>query len=218
MFAADISAQADPESALSLSDLGTFADLRATGSFMDAADFGLLAFARGLLYWHRHNQFCADCGAPTAAKEGGHLRSCPNDHKVFPRTDPAVMVLITRGDRCVLARQPSFPKGFYSVLAGFVEPGESLEQTVIRESLEEVGLAVTNLRYVRSQTWPFPASLMLGFAVDAEGDTLVLDDDELEEARWVSRDELRNPQDFAFPPPVSLAYHLITAFRDGTIS
>jgi NAD+ diphosphatase len=122
------------------------------------------------------------------------------------------MILITRGAECLLARQPAFPPGMYSTLAGFVEPGESLEETVVREAREEAGLEVEPLGYLGSQAWPFPASLMVGFRARSESRELTVDYEELEDARWVSREELRAPQGFFIPPPFSLANRLISAF------
>jgi NAD+ diphosphatase len=125
------------------------------------------------------------------------------------------MILVTSGDRCLLARQPGFPAGMFSALAGFVEPGESVEECVRREAREEVGLEVGEFRYFRSQSWPFPQSLMIGFNARAESEAFVLDRDELEDARWFSRQELRQAQGFFYPPPVSLAHHMIQAFISG---
>ena len=127
------------------------------------------------------------------------------------------MILLTRGDHCLIARQPRFPQGMYSALAGFVEPGESLEDTVRREALEEVGIHAHNPRYFRSQAWPFPASLMLAFIAEAASAEFNLQDDELEEARWVSRAELLNPRGFFTPPSSSLAHHLLGAFARGEV-
>lgn len=192
---------------------GTFVDLRRAGMFMPPADFGPLAYARGMARWHRITRFCKECGGKLRFAEGGFARVCTNcEAIVYPRTDPAVMVLITRGDSCLLARQPRFPKGMYSALAGFVEVGESLEQCVERETLEEVGLQVSDVRYVASQAWPFPQSLMLGFRAESSAGEIVLDDEELEEARWFTRDELRKPQGFFYPPPMSLAHRLVQLF------
>jgi NAD+ diphosphatase len=191
-----------------------FADLRLVGAFVPPEDARLLAYARGLLYWHRHNQHCGKCGALTRAGEGGHVRVCPScDKRHFPRTDPAIMALILRGDACLLARQEKWPKSMFSILAGFVEPGESLEEAVVREVREEVGLSVRNVRYVRSQPWPFPASLMLGFVMEAEEGEVVLDTQELEASRWVRRAELAAPDGSLFVPPTfSLAGQLIAMF------
>ncbi|HJL03037.1 MAG TPA: NAD(+) diphosphatase [Polyangiaceae bacterium LLY-WYZ-15_(1-7)] len=215
VFAVDLSPVEDP-GALGLP--GAFHDLRRAGAFMDPADFGPLAYARGILRWHRKNRHCRLCGARTAQADAGFARICEGcGDKEFPRTDPAVMILVVRGDRVLLARQPRFPPGMYSALAGFVEPGESLEDCVRRETLEEVGLEVGELTYFRSQGWPFPRSLMIGFEARATSDAFRLDDPEIEEARWFSREELRAPKGFFYPPPMSLAHHLVQRFlRGGT--
>lgn len=213
-FALDLSALDDPKAQLGLR--GCWADLRLQGD-LPSSDFGLLAYARGMLAWHQNHAFCARCGLPTRPKKAGHTRVCEQGHEHFPRTDPAVMILLTRGDQCLIARQPGFPQGMYSALAGFVEPGEALEDTVRREALEEVGLEALNPRYFRSQAWPFPASLMLGYVAEAASGELSLQADELEAARWVSRAELLNPQGFFTPPSSSLAYHLLGAFARGEV-
>jgi NAD+ diphosphatase len=215
-FALDVSEAAEPLSLPGLDASATPVDLMFVGSQLPAADAELLVYARGMINWHRKNRFCGSCGQPTKPKEGGHVRECTAESlKHFPRTDPAVMLLVARGDRCVLGRQHGWPGKMMSVIAGFVEPGESLEGAAIREAKEELGLEVGNLRYFRSQPWPFPASLMLGFMAEAGSDDIVLDGQELEEARWYSKDELRDPQGFFYPPPFSLAHHMIRAFIDA---
>jgi len=194
---------------------GTFQDLRLVGVDLPPDDFALLAYARGMAHWHRAARFDPRTGEPTLPLEGGFARAVDADpkRKVFPRTDPAVMVLVTDGaDRCLLARQHGWPPGMYSALAGFVEPGETLEECVVRETGEEVGLSVRDLRYCRSQAWPFPASLMIGFRAVATPRPLTLDPTEIEDARWVRRDELRNPDGFFIPPRISLAHRLIQDF------
>jgi NAD+ diphosphatase len=213
-FAADLSALNDAHAALALP--GRFQDLRMAGAFMDPAHFEPLAYARGVCRWNRRVQHCAVCGGSLATEDAGFAKVCTScEERVFPRTDPAVMVLVVRGDRCLLARQPRFPKGMYSALAGFVEPGESLEQCVHREVGEEVGLRIDRLRYHSSQGWPFPRSMMIGFIAEAAAGEVVLEEEELEEARWVTREELREPQGFFYPPPMSLAHHLIRDWLAG---
>jgi NAD+ diphosphatase len=214
-FALDISDAERPLELLPRGGPGRFADLRLAGNFMHPRDFGVLAFARGILHWHRQHRFCGRCAAATRAREGGHVRECVSCRtKHFPRTDPAVMVLAISGDSCLLARQPGFPAGMYSALAGFVEPGESVEECAVRETGEEVGVKISDLRYFRSQSWPFPQSLMLGFFARAESRELLLDHDELESARWVTREELREPRGFSYPPRVSLAHAMIRYFME----
>lgn len=212
-FAVDVSALDEPLADAAFAGKGSFEDLRVTGSLLDAYDFGLLAFARGILHWHRQARYCGRCAAPTRPREGGHVRECGAcEAKHFPRTDPAVMILITRGDSCLLARQPAFPANMYSTLAGFVEPGETIEECVVRETAEEVGLNVTGLRYFRSQSWPFPQSLMIGWFAATDSSEITLDRDELEDARWFTRAELAEPRGFFCPPRVSLAHHMIAEF------
>ncbi len=156
---------------------------------MSDRDAGLLVHAVALEEWHRYHLRCPRCGAPTVVAAGGHLRRCPADgSEHYPRTDPAVIMLVRDDDdRCLLGRQASWPTGRFSTLAGFVEPGESLEQAVAREVAEEVGVAVTEVRYVGSQPWPFPSSLMLGFMARAADREIAVDGVEIEQARWFSR-------------------------------
>ncbi len=166
-------------------------ELRTVSLLLPAGEAGLLAYARGLAHWHRGHQFCGWCGTLTQLVHAGHARHCPGCLRShFPRTDPAVIVLVTHGDQCLLGRSPRFPPGMYSTLAGFVEPGESLEQTLLREVFEEVGVAIDGIAYRASQPWPFPQSLMLGFRARALDTTLKLDPDEIEAAAWFSRAEL----------------------------
>jgi NAD+ diphosphatase len=185
--------------------LGHAVDLRAVGALMPQREGALLAYARGLTYWHDRHKFCGVCGSPTEPKSAGHQRQCTNpDCSVvqFPRTDPAVIMRITHGDRILMARQAVWPQGMHSVLAGFVEPGESLEDAVAREVYEEVGLRLTRIKYFSSQPWPFPSSLMLGFSAEATGDAFKVDEEELESARWMTRQDLLNsPEDETFKLP-----------------
>jgi len=174
-----------------------FIDLRAVGAVIDAREGALLAYARGLAYWHRHNGYCANCGAPTRALEGGRIRRCSGDacgRDHFPRTDPAVIMLVTRpgpdGGACLLGRHAHWPEGMYSTLAGFVDIGESLEEAVAREVLEETAVAVAEVRYRGSQPWPFPSSLMLGFRARAVSVAIDIENDELEDARWFTRAQI----------------------------
>jgi NAD+ diphosphatase len=199
----------------------TWTGLREVGADLDDLDAGLLAEAVGILEWHERHRFSPLTGAATTIERAGWVQRDPTTGtEFFPRTDPAVIMLVHDGaDRCVLGRQPVWPPGRFSVLAGFVEPGESAEAAVVREVDEEVGLRVTDVRYVASQPWPFPQSLMLGFTARVDGDpTLRIDDDEIEEARWFSREELRSgngPR--ALPPPVSIARNLIDRWVDGEL-
>jgi NAD+ diphosphatase len=188
--------------------------LREAAASLPQADSGLGAYAAALLGWHRSHRFCANCGAATDVREGGHLRLCPacgTEH--HPRTDPVVIMLVTKGDRVLLGRQARWPQGRYSALAGFVEPGESLEEAVAREVREESGVAVGPPRYVSSQPWPFPSSLMLGFTAPWAAGEPAVGDDELEDVRWFTRAELaaavagRGP--VGLPPRLAIARRLI---------
>ena len=163
----------------------------------------MIATAIGLEQWHQKHPHCPRCGALTAETQAGWTRTCPQDGSVhFPRTDPAVIMLVhDGGDLALLGRNPQWPAGRFSTLAGFVEPGETLEGAVAREVFEEVGVAIRDIRYVASQPWPFPASLMLGFSARLDGDaSLTLDPAEMAEAGWFSRDEVRRAADWTDEP------------------
>jgi NAD+ diphosphatase len=165
-------------------------DLRAAAPVLRPEDAGLLAYAQQLVHWRTSHRFCGTCGEPTAAQEAGHVRTCPNGHTTHPRTDPVVIMLVTDGDRLLLGRQAAWPAGRYSALAGFVEPGEALEEAVAREVLEESGVTVGRVDYVSSQPWPFPASLMLGFTATYERGEPTIGDAELQDVRWFERAEI----------------------------
>lgn len=203
-FALDLGERPPPD--------GRLVELRAVSLFLPAAQASTLAYARGIAHWHRGHRFCGFCGTPTHPAQGGHLRICEGcGHHHFPRTDPAVIMLVTDGDRCLLGRSPRFPPGMYSTLAGFVEPGESLEQTVAREVREEAGIEVEAIFYQGSQPWPFPQSLMLGFRARARTTTLIVEPDELEDARWFERGELKDEcsRPVRLPNPDSIARALV---------
>jgi NAD+ diphosphatase len=201
--------------------MGRFRDLRAVAPLLSRDDGALLAYAKALTHWHRQNRFCGACGGQNETREGGHLRACVNPQcgaLHFPRTDPAIIVLIKSGEKCLLGRQQIWPERMYSVLAGFVEPGESAEGAVAREVFEEVGVRVKNIRYHSSQPWPFPCSLMLGFTAEAPDDRINLGDHELEDARWFGRRELCEAVEnglVKLPTPVSISYRLIEDWFDA---
>ncbi len=183
---------------------------------LPAGELGLLAQARSLLHWHARHGFCAVCGAATVMAEGGyrrHCEACGASH--FPRTDPVVIMVALRGDRCLLGRSPHFVKGMYSALAGFMEPGETIEHAARREIYEEAGIRIGNVDYIVSQPWPFPASLMIGLVCEALDDTITIDPNELEDARWFGKDELdamrrdEHPDGLKTPPSMAIAYHIV---------
>ena len=200
-------------------------DLPDAGVRLNPQDGALLAYARGLTYWHRRHRHCGDCGNPNAVHHAGHMLQCTDAScgaRTFPRTDPAVIVLVEFAGGpapcCLLGRSPGWPPRTYSALAGFVEPGESLEDAVLREVREESGVSVTDVRYHSSQPWPFPASLMLGFQARALGRSIELDRQELEDARWFTRAELvadLNAGRIELPRCVSIAYRLVEDWFDA---
>ncbi len=215
---------------IGLEHRGRFVDLRRFGALLNGRDANLLAYARAMLNWHRNHRFCGRCGAATLSTAGGHRRQCTNPdcgQVSFPRTDPAVIALVehSREDggppRCLLGRSPHFPPGMYSCLAGFVEPGESLEQTVRREVFEEAGIELGSVRYLASQPWPFPGSLMLGFQATAISSAIRLNDEELEDVRWFSLDEVARFGAFgeasshSLPRSDSIARYLIDNWREA---
>jgi NAD+ diphosphatase len=168
-----------------------FGDLRANMAALDAAEAGDAAAAKGILGWHRSHGFCANCGARSEVADAGWRRTCPAcGAQHFPRTDPVVIMLILSGNSVLLGRSPGWPEGMYSLLAGFMEPGESIEAAVRREVAEETGVPVGPVDYLSSQPWPFPSSLMIGCRGLASGREITLDPAELEDARWVSREAL----------------------------
>ncbi len=198
------------------------AGLRQVGGLLGDRDAGLLVYAVALEAWHATHEFCPRCGSRTEIQTGGHIRVCPEDgSQHFPRVDPAVIMLIRdENDRCLLARGPQWPQGRMSILAGFVEPGESLEHAVVREVAEEVGVSVVRPRYLGSQPWPFPRSLMLGFFAEAVTTDLRPDADEIAEARWFSREEMTAALDsgeLRLPPAVSIARRLIETWYGGQL-
>ncbi|MGW0200383.1 NAD(+) diphosphatase [Nonomuraea sp. NPDC003201] len=199
------------------------AGLRQVGGLLGDRDAGLLVYAVALEAWHTTHEYCPRCGTRTDVRAGGHIRVCPQDgSQHFPRVDPAVIMLVRdEDDRCLLARGPQWPEGRLSILAGFVEPGESLEHAVAREVAEEVGVTVVRPRYLGSQPWPFPRSLMLGFFAEAISTELTPDAEEIAEARWFSREELARALEsgeLRLPPPVSIARRLIETWYGGELT
>jgi NAD+ diphosphatase len=201
-------------------------DLRsiAVQGLVDAGHLPPIAEAKAVLSWHAKHRFCPNCGAPTQAVDGGWRRdcaSCKTQH--FPRTDPVVIMLIIDGDNCLLGRSPRFAATMWSCLAGFIEPGESFEDAVHRETREEAGIVCGRVNYYRSQPWPFPSSLMIGCHAEALSREIVVDREELEDARWFSKDEIvtmlmrTHPGGLTTPPPVAIAHHIIRAWVEDEV-
>jgi len=181
-----------------------------------------LAEAKAVLHWHARHHFCPNCGAPTQAVCGGWRRDCPQCHaQHFPRTDPVVIMLAIDGERCLLGRSPRFVPTMWSCLAGFVEPGESIEDAVLRETREEAGIVCGRVAYFASQPWPFPTSLMIGCHAEALSRDIVVDRTELEDARWFDKDEVvtmlmrEHPDGLTTPPPMAIAHHIIRAWVEN---
>ena len=189
-----------------------FKDLRWLVPLLDGEDAAVGAYARAICYWHYRHRYCGICGAPNASRSGGFRLRCSGCGKdQFPRVDPAIIVAVGHGDRLLLGRQAAWDRGRYSTLAGFVEPGEALEDAVVREVNEEAGVSVVRCEYHSSQPWPFPSSLMLGFLAEA-GDDAIRVGAELEDARWFEADDIRTglrSGDLRLPPHASISFRLI---------
>jgi NAD+ diphosphatase len=194
-----------------------FEELRPLAPVLDAQEAGLLAYARALAIWHARQRYCGVCGARTIATQAGHSLICSNPadpHQFFPRLDPAIIVLVSDGERALLGRQASWPPRRYSTIAGFVEPGESLEDAVAREVAEETGVTVEQVHYHSSQPWPFPSSAMIGFRASAAAGAAVRVGGELEDARWFTRAQLASGEALA-PPSQSISWRLIESWLKG---
>lgn len=189
-------------------------ELRPLSAVLPAEEAGLLAYARALIIWRARHQYCGVCGSPTAPIHAGHCLRCTNAkcaHEFFPRIDPAIIVLVNDGERALLGRQASWPARRYSTIAGFVEPGESLEDAVAREVAEETGVSVGRVRYHSSQPWPFPSSVMIGFCARAAAGSPVRIGGELEDARWFTREQVTSGEALA-PPTQSISWRLIESW------
>lgn len=220
-FALDLSGLEEPLQALGFGEVADFMDARTAALQLTAEESAIAAQARSMLDWHATHRYCPACGASTKPEHGGAMRVCEGcraEH--FPRVSPVAIMLVTSGDRCLLGRQRGWPAAMFSALAGFIEPGESIEEAVRREVGEEAGVAVGEVRYRSSQPWPFPSSLMIGCRAEALSEELAVDKVELEEARWFSRDEVQAavglnvfapPADatLILPPPMAIARHLV---------
>ena len=229
---ADAAGSLDP---FNLPDNAAYTDLRAAAPVLDADDTAIAAQARSFLDWHERHRFCAVCGKPTVAAQGGIFRrcsACPAEH--FPRTDPVVITVVIdpARDRCLLGRQASWPTGMFSALAGFIDHGESIEDAVRREVAEEAGIDTINIRYHSSQPWPFPSSLMIGCHAEAGTSEINYDEWEMDDVRWFTRDEIRRALQepaaqlgqpaspdgrLALPGPMAIAHTLILAWAAGRV-
>jgi NAD+ diphosphatase len=219
-FARDISALPDPLAA-ALAGFGHFRDARSAAALLPLDQVAIMGQAKALIDWHQRHGFCSQCGAATLISDGGYRRvcsSCRAEH--FPRTDPAVIMLVTAGDRCLLGRNKRFAGGHYSTLAGFVEPGETIEEAVRREVFEEVGVRVGQVRYFATQPWPFPSSLMIGCFAEADTHEVSVDGSEILVARWFDRETVRRliggqSNEVTLPRREAIAFHLIRTWAEG---
>jgi NAD+ diphosphatase len=204
---------------------GEFTDMRGAAAGLELMQANLASTARSILEWHRSHRFCSKCGGESVVAEAGWKRVCPScNGEHFPRTDPGAIMLATKGDKCLLGRQATWPAGFWSALAGFVEPGETVEQAAARELEEEAGIKAdpANAEYLFCQPWPFPSSLMVGIIIEADTTEVSVEQDELEAARWITREEARqvlagtHPDIYA-PPAMAVAHHILKewAMRDA---
>ncbi len=222
-FAIDVTSFDDANRSEPFTNVGKFMDLRAIALQLPVGDPSTLGTAKAILDWNARHQFCAVCGNATEMRECGYMRKCTSGEcnaEHFPRTDPVVIMLPVHGDDCLIGRQPMFPANMYSALAGFIEPGENIEEAVRREVMEEAGITVGDVRYHSTQPWPWPSSLMIGCFADAETTGITVDGLELEEARWVSRSLLKDVMNGAtdtgvlLPPPMAIGFQLIRAFTE----
>ena len=227
-FAISLEDEQDPAKDGQLQGRGKFIDVRTISAQLSAHEAGVLAHTRSVLDWHKRHRFCANCGSATNTAAAGNTRECPDcKAQHFPRTDPVAIMLVVKGDKCLLGRKAMFPPGMYSALAGFIEPGETIEDAVRREVLEESGVHTSTVRYMFSQPWPFPSSLMMGCIAEAISEEITIDEDELEHAGWFTRDEIQEalersintpPGDglFRMPHPIAIAHHLVRAWLRET--
>lgn len=219
VFALDLEGGTDPAEGV-LQGLGRFVDLRGVALQLPASDAAILATAKAMFEWRRKHRHCANCGEPSLPADGGWKRLCPAcNAEHFPRTDPVVIMLPVKGERCLMGRQAVWPKGMYSALAGFVEPGESIEEACARELSEEAGLRTLSVRYHSTQPWPYPSSLMIGLIAEVENEDASPDQTELEEVRWFTREEAKSLlagefKDVWAPPPLAIAHHLLKAWAN----
>ncbi len=220
-FAVDVSAIENPKR-LDNPDWGKFIDVRSVSAQLRPGDAGALAQARSMIAWHDNHGFCAVCGSPTQIQDSGYSRKCTDEScnaPHFPRTDPVAIMMVTMGDKCLMGTGHNFPPGQYSCLAGFIEPGETIEQGVRREVFEETGIKTGDVHYHSSQPWPYPSSLMIGCFAEALSEEITIDPVELADARWFTRDEMRQMKENAetpemprLSPPLAIAHQLAKAW------
>ena len=222
VFALDVSAAADPANIGALAGLGYFRDARVAGSMVSIKDSAIIAQAKAMIDWHQRHGFCPKCGAPTKIMDAGYRRLCGKcNAEHFPRVDPVVIMLATHGEACLVGRGKLFPPGMFSALAGFVEPGETIEEAVRRELMEEASVKVGEVSYYATQPWPFPSSLMIGCFAKADSRDAKVDENELAEVRWLERGvareliEGKQIEGIRVPPPVAIAHHLIKTWALG---
>ncbi|MDX5365458.1 MAG: NAD(+) diphosphatase [Alphaproteobacteria bacterium] len=226
LFAADVSGTKDVENHPALKGQGAFEDLRglAMAGEITPTELAIMAQAKSMIDWHSRHGFCSVCGAASEMAEAGYKRVCPSckaEH--FPRTDPVVIMLATHGEKCFVGRQEIWPKGMHSALAGFVEPGESIEEAVAREMEEEAGISVSTVTYHSTQPWPYPSSLMIGCHAVADSEEFKVDGVELSGGRWITREEARKilagegDGTIWLPPAFAIAHQLIKAFAEGQV-
>jgi NAD+ diphosphatase len=226
LFAADVSGTKDVENHPALKGQGAFEDLRglAMAGEITPTELAIMAQAKSMIDWHSRHGYCSVCGAKSEMAEAGYKRVCPSckaEH--FPRTDPVVIMLATHGEKCFVGRQEIWPKGMHSALAGFVEPGESIEEAVAREMEEEAGISVSTVTYHSTQPWPYPSSLMIGCHAVADSEEFKVDGVELSGGRWITREEARQilagegDGTIWLPPAFAIAHQLIKAFAEGQV-
>ena len=222
VFALDISAAENPAQKGPLAGLGFFRDARAAGQMVSIKEAAIIAQAKALIDWHQRHGFCPKCGAATRLMDAGYRRLCDKcNSEHFPRVDPVVIMLATDGDACLIGRGKLFPQGMFSALAGFIEPGETIEEAVRRELMEEASVKVGEVTYWATQPWPFPSSLMIGCFAKATSREVKVDQSELAEVRWIERKvareliEGKRVDGIMVPPPIAIAHHLIKAFALG---
>jgi len=222
VFALDISAAENPAQEGPLAGLGFFRDARAAGQMVSIKEAAIIAQAKALIDWHQRHGFCPKCGAPTRVMDAGYRRLCDKcNSEHFPRVDPVVIMLAIDGDACLVGRGKLFPQGMFSALAGFIEPGETIEEAVRRELMEEASVKVGEVSYWATQPWPFPSSLMIGCFAKATSREVKVDQSELAEVRWIERKvareliEGKRVDGIMVPPSIAIAHHLIKAFALG---